>query len=134
MWIDADGDGFQDPGEAGIGGVTVSLLVDSNGDGIYGGAGDNPAVTTQTDAAGNYIFDGLSKGAYVVQVTPPAGYTQTGDPDDTPDHQTTEPVSSDLVMCTSTPTSATSQPATAATLAIRSGLTRTATKSTAQWK
>ena len=38
---------------------------------------------TTTDADGNYIFDGLAAGAYVVKVTatPPAGYTQTGDPD-----------------------------------------------------
>ena len=76
---------MQDPNEAGIAGVTVALLVDSNGDGIYGGAGDNPAVTTTTNATGNYIFTGLEPGAYVVQVTDTAmvlgGYTQTGDPD-----------------------------------------------------
>ena len=39
LWIDADGDGLQDPGESGLAGVQVQLLVDTNGDGVYGGAG-----------------------------------------------------------------------------------------------
>jgi uncharacterized repeat protein (TIGR01451 family) len=95
LWFDADGDGVQDAGEAGIVGVTVKLLVDSNGDGTYGGAGDTAAVTTTTGADGRYVFDGLSAGGYVVQVddtTLPAGLTQTGDPDATLDHQTTGPI------------------------------------------
>ncbi len=97
VWVDVDGDGKQDPEEPGISGVTVSLLVDSNGDGTYGGAGDTAAVTTTTDAAGNYLFDGLTVGAYVVQVTPPVNYSQTGDPDHfastgTNDNKTTTPV------------------------------------------
>ncbi len=92
VWIDANGDGLQDPGEAGLAGVTVSLLTDDNDDGVYGGAGDNSATTTTTNEAGNYIFDGLSPGSYVVEVTSPAGYTQTGDPDTTLDNKTTDPV------------------------------------------
>ncbi|MCP4358804.1 MAG: hypothetical protein GY796_12365 [Chloroflexi bacterium] len=92
VWIDADGNGVQDPGEAGLAGVTVSLLTDDNGDGVYGGAGDNSATTTTTNEAGNYIFDGLSPGSYVVEVTSPVGYTQTGDPDTTLDNKTTDPV------------------------------------------
>ena len=80
VWIDADGDGVQDPGEPGLGGVTVRLYTDPDGDGVY----DNLAGTTTTDDAGNYIFDGLAAGAYVVEVnggSAPGGYTQTGDPD-----------------------------------------------------
>gem|GEM_PF-2088673 len=95
VWLDADGDGIQDPGEAGIGGVTVKLLTDDNADGVYGGIGDNVATTTDTDSAGNYFFDGLDAGAYVVMVdgaTLPAGLTQTGDPDGVLDGMTTAPV------------------------------------------
>jgi len=98
VWNDANGDGVQDPGESGIAGVTVSLLTDDNGDGVYGGTGDNAATTTTTDAAGNYIFDGLAPSSYMVQVTSPVGYTQTGDPDQpgatcsTCDAQTTSPI------------------------------------------
>ena len=35
LWIDADGDGVQDAGEAGLSGVTVRLFSDPNNDGIY---------------------------------------------------------------------------------------------------
>ena len=95
VWLDADGDGLQDTGEAGLDNVTVRLLVDSNGDGVYGGAGDTAAVTTMTDAYGSYIFDDLAPGAYVIEVdnsTIPTGATQTGDPDGTKDHRTTLPI------------------------------------------
>ena len=100
LWNDANGDGVQDPGEAGLSDVTVSLLTDDNGDGIYGGAGDNAATVTTTDASGNYIFDDLPAGAYVVEVdattlpTLPAGdsWVQTGDPDADLDGKTTAPV------------------------------------------
>jgi uncharacterized repeat protein (TIGR01451 family) len=101
LWIDADGDGVQDPGEPGMGGVTVRLLTDNNGDGVYGGAGDNPATSTTTDAAGNYLFAGLAAGGYIVEVNngiAPTDYTQTGDPDQpgalctTCDNRTTTPI------------------------------------------
>jgi uncharacterized repeat protein (TIGR01451 family) len=91
VWVDADGDGVQDPGEPGLAGVSVELYSDPDGDGVY----DTLAATTATDANGNYIFDDLAAGAYVVVVNdgnPPAGYTQTGDPDGTLDNQTTQPV------------------------------------------
>ena len=97
IWSDADGDGVQDPGEAGIEGVTINLFTDADGDGVY----DTPAGTTTTDANGNYIFDDLPADAYVVEVdntTLPAGLTQSGDPDDygttplNPDDRTTTPI------------------------------------------
>ena len=62
IWNDADADGAQDPGEAGVDNVTVRLLTDDNADGTYGDALDNPPTATVTDAAGNYIFDGLVPG------------------------------------------------------------------------
>jgi hypothetical protein len=100
IWIDANGDGIQDPGEPGLAGVTVQLYHDSNSNGVYDAlytvGGYNP--TTTNDAAGSYRFDELPPGAYVVIVNggvTPAGYTQTGDPDDfgtaatAPDDRTT---------------------------------------------
>ncbi len=72
VWNDLNGDGVQDAGEGGIGGVTVSL---------YDAIGINLLATTTTDANGNYSFEGLPYGDYTVQVTQPAGTTQTGDPD-----------------------------------------------------
>ena len=75
VWIDADGDGVQDPGELGLEGVVVEL---------YEADGVTLITTTTTAADGSYIFDDLAEGNYVVKVdtgTLPAGYTQTGDPD-----------------------------------------------------
>ena len=92
VWADANGDGVQDPGEAGLGGVSVELVT-AGPDGLFGTGDDVVAATTTTNAAGNYIFDGLAAGAYVVRIpTPPAGYTQTGDPDGTLDSRTTQPI------------------------------------------
>ncbi len=83
VWNDADGDGVQDPGEAGMAGVSVQLLTPGT-DGLFGTSDDVVASTTTTGPAGNYVFDDLAAGSYVVRVnggSAPAGYTQTGDPD-----------------------------------------------------
>ena len=109
VWIDSNGDGAQDAGEAGLGGVQVKIYFDSNSDGVvdpavdavFGSAQDQngaPGGVTTTEADGSYIFSALPAGLYVVVVTPPAGYTQTGDPDEfgavatNPDNRTTSPV------------------------------------------
>ena len=92
VWADTNGNGVQDPGEAGLGNVSVELVT-AGPDGRFGTGDDVVAATTTTNAAGNYIFDGLAAGGYVVRIpTPPAGYTQTGDPDGTLDNQTTQPI------------------------------------------
>ena len=78
IWSDTDGDGVQDAGEPGIGGVRVFL--DTNGNGVLD-AGE-PSQTT--DASGNYTFTGLTPGTYRVVVdatTLPANATPTGDLD-----------------------------------------------------
>ena len=101
MWVDADGDGVQDPGEPGLGGVTVTIYSDPDGNGVYDtpftgatDAGGNPIAggATTTAADGSYMFDSLPPGSYVVKATLPAGYTQTGDPDGVKDNATTSPV------------------------------------------
>jgi hypothetical protein len=63
VWEDLDGDGIQDAGEAGIGGVTVRL---------FDGAGTEVASTVTDDGA--YAFANLTPGAYHVEVDIPAGY------------------------------------------------------------
>jgi uncharacterized repeat protein (TIGR01451 family) len=96
IWNDANGNGVQDLGESGLPGVTVRLLRDTNGDGIYGSASDTGTLTTTTDARGNYIFDGIAPGAYVIDVvttTLPTGWSSdpTYDPDGD-DNTTTQPI------------------------------------------
>ena len=68
VWIDIDGDGFQDVGEPGLSGVTLSLF-DPGGDGMVGGGDDTLIATATTDANGNYLFDRLPAGSYFVDVT-----------------------------------------------------------------
>ncbi|MEM9594388.1 MAG: SdrD B-like domain-containing protein, partial [Acidobacteriota bacterium] len=81
VWSDADGDGVQDPDEAGIPGVTVQIFYDLNGNGALDVATDTVVETAVTDAFGRYVFERLFPGTYVVSIddTQPAltGFTHT---------------------------------------------------------
>ncbi len=79
VWSDANGNGTQDPGEAGLGGVTVQL---------YDAAGTTLLRATSTHEDGSYLFTGLTAATYQVRVTTPGGFSQTGDPDGTLNNQT----------------------------------------------
>lgn len=67
VFLDANKNGIQDGGEAGIQGVTVRLL-DANGNAIAG-------KTAITDGNGGYAFTGLDPATYIVEFVAPAGYT-----------------------------------------------------------
>jgi hypothetical protein len=63
VWNDLNANGVQDAGEPGLDGVPVSLSgTDANGNTI--------AAATTTNAAGNYLFEGLPSGSYVVTFDP----------------------------------------------------------------
>ncbi len=64
VFRDANGNGNRDAGEAGIGGLTVTI------DGPW------PQSTT-TAADGSYSFAHLPPGSYTIYVTPPAGFVAT---------------------------------------------------------
>jgi hypothetical protein len=67
-WLDADGNGIQDPGEPGMPNVVVAL---HDGSGAL-------LESTVTDASGNYVFSDHPLGAtYRVRFTPPDGYMFT---------------------------------------------------------
>ncbi|MGG9972476.1 SdrD B-like domain-containing protein [Ferruginibacter sp. SUN002] len=66
VWNDANGNGIQDFGEAGIAGATVTLTKP-----------DASTVVATTDANGFYLFDKLAIGTYTVTFTTPAGYSVT---------------------------------------------------------
>ncbi len=65
VWTDTNADGLQDPGEPGLGGVTVELL---------NGSGSVIAATT-TAADGSYVFDLLLPGDYQIRFVAPLGYS-----------------------------------------------------------
>ncbi|GLZ37073.1 SdrD B-like domain-containing protein [Actinokineospora sp. NBRC 105648] len=68
VYVDADGSGVRDGGEAGIGGVSVALTGTDT-------AGNAVNLTTTTAADGSYTFPALRPGTYAVAETQPAGYT-----------------------------------------------------------
>ena len=70
VFFDDNGDGIQDAGEAGVANVVVNLL-DASGNPILDDAG--VAVSTTTDANGNYSFDELKPGDFQVQFVAPTG-------------------------------------------------------------
>ncbi|WP_420631305.1 SdrD B-like domain-containing protein [Candidatus Leptofilum sp.] len=81
VWQDDDGSGLQNGSEAGIGGVTVNLYIDVNGDGLLD-AGDLFVESAATAVDGSYLFDELPNGDFLVEVdttTPqiPTGYSAT---------------------------------------------------------
>ena len=75
VWLDENGNGVQDAGEAGIPNQLVTLTgADSNGNAV--------ALTTYTDANGGYVFSGLpasNPSGYTITVTPAAGLNPTYD-------------------------------------------------------
>ena len=81
VWFDVDRDGVQDPGENGINGVEVTATF-LGIDGVLGG-GDDVVFTTVTSGDGDYLFQNVPDGAYVVEVTSgvPAGLDATFDED-----------------------------------------------------
>ena len=64
VWLDMDNDGVQDGGESGFPGVTVNLL---DGSGVF-------ISTDTTDGSGNYLFDNLPPGNYIIEVILPADH------------------------------------------------------------
>lgn len=74
VWEDLDADGIQDPGEPGLGSVTVRLLDTLDGE----------VATTLTEADGSYVFTGLFPGGYSLVFEAPPDFlfspsTQGGD-------------------------------------------------------
>jgi len=93
VWNDEDGDGVQDTGELGIPGVTVDLyeVID-----VGGTPYEVFMDTIVTDENGNYLFEGLGDGDYVVKVnatTVPSGFLQTYDEDGVLNHRTSVTIS-----------------------------------------
>lgn len=64
VWLDANRNGIQDSGEAGMAGITVTLHL----------SGTGVITATTTDAAGIYTFTNVISGTYAVEFERPTGY------------------------------------------------------------
>ncbi|MGD9723074.1 MAG: SdrD B-like domain-containing protein [Pirellulales bacterium] len=72
VFVDQNLNNLQDPGDEGIGNVTVTLM-------LFNGSAYVPTgLTTVTDTLGNYHFDGLAPGKYRIVETQPVGYFSVG--------------------------------------------------------
>ena len=72
VWLDVDqtlGPGTLDTGESGVQGVSVELWADTNGDGSIVPGVDNLVRSSLTDVNGDYVFNGLPLGDYLVRPT-----------------------------------------------------------------
>lgn len=65
VWHDANGNGIQNTGEAGLAGIVVKLF---RSDGLL-------VTTATTDASGNYRFDAIATGNYYLVFERPSGYS-----------------------------------------------------------
>lgn len=71
VFVDTNGNGSRNSGEAGLGSRTVYLDANNNG------RRDTGERSATTDAAGNYSFTGLAAGTYVIAEELPSGWSQT---------------------------------------------------------
>jgi uncharacterized repeat protein (TIGR01451 family) len=67
VWLDEDGDGVQGPDETGLANITVTLYED-NGNSTYEPGTDALIATATTGADGDYLFEYLAAGYYLVIV------------------------------------------------------------------
>ena len=65
VWEDTNGNGLQDDGATGVGGVTVTLVSDAGLDGLFGTLDDVIVDSTVTDANGAYVLS-AAPGSYTV--------------------------------------------------------------------
>jgi hypothetical protein len=74
-WLDANNNNIQDAGDTNLPGVTVTLL-DAGGSPVTTNAFGNPITPKVTDSNGNYKFDSLTPGNYIVEFGSVSGLTR----------------------------------------------------------
>lgn len=82
VWVDVDSDGVRDANEIGLGGSTLTLYRDANGNGILEPGTDTLVATTTSASDGSYLFTGVTPNpagtdTYFVASTTPGAYTAT---------------------------------------------------------
>ncbi len=75
IYVDTSGSNL---GGLGLGGVTVQLFHDGNGNGLFDPNLDPLSQSTISDSGGNFHFFNVGPGTYFVAQAPPNGYQSTG--------------------------------------------------------
>ena len=70
VWADLDDDGLHEAGEQGLAGVKLNLYEDTDGNNVYSKGVDQLLAMTSTGSDGDYLFNDLFPGKYIVQVDP----------------------------------------------------------------
>jgi uncharacterized repeat protein (TIGR01451 family) len=84
VWRDENNNRAQDGGESGLADITVSLILDRDGDGVRD-VDEWPVMTATSSITGYYMFSDLPNGAFLVEVDRddpdlPFGYSTTTEP------------------------------------------------------
>lgn len=66
VFVDLNNNGVLDTNEAALDGVSVSLVADTNGNGVYDAGVDEVLTATETGVDGGYYFAGVPSGRYFV--------------------------------------------------------------------
>jgi hypothetical protein len=83
VFIDLNGNGTKEMYEPGIGGLTVKLYADADGDNVADGAAISTLMTAED---GTYYFGNLAAGKYIVGVTTGSTYAQSANGNTNPDN------------------------------------------------
>ncbi|WP_175489232.1 SdrD B-like domain-containing protein, partial [Neolewinella agarilytica] len=94
VFEDTNNNAEQDPGEEGVEGVEVTLYEDTDMSGDFS-PGDMVVATTTTDMNGDYFFDGLPAGDYLVGILPTEDLPLSSDDTLDEDDADTTPVDGD---------------------------------------
>lgn len=78
VFLDRNSDGTFNGADTGIQGVVVQLYNDVNANGTFQSGTDTLVGSVSTNATGNYLFEGLTAGSYLVVI--PASEFATGEP------------------------------------------------------
>ena len=76
-YTDCNGNGIIDSGDTGLGGVTIKLFMDMDGDGNLTAADGAAIASVNTASNGSWSFSNLGPGTYFVQEVVPSGYVST---------------------------------------------------------
>ncbi|GHB92376.1 hypothetical protein GCM10007047_04340 [Cerasicoccus arenae] len=87
VYEDLDLDGGFDGGELGLENAIIDLILDTNANGVIDGSDIIYNFPATSDVNGDYSFNSVPVGVYIIRETDPTGYYSTGDDDGVNDNR-----------------------------------------------